>query len=80
MAGKMRTFGTDRRTDRDGAGFIGPRCAGPINVRRILVSFRRKGPMYRNSSNLVRGQKIIIFGQPHYLIRKINYSGKTALN
>ena len=36
---------------------------------------------YRNSSNLVRGRKIIIFiGQPHYLIRKINYSRKTALN
>ena len=29
----MRTFGTDGQTDRltDGAGFIGPRSAGPIN-------------------------------------------------
>ena len=38
----------------------------PENVMKI---FRQElVQTYRNSSNIVRGRKIIIFGHPHYLI------------
>ena len=47
MVESMRTFVTDRQTDglTDGAGFIGPRCAGPKKSSEIV---KKQARTYEN--------------------------------